>query len=179
MPIVTVDPAHYERFELKSAPADPNDPTDENGFVMLRPLPYGMKLSRRSKATRMMMRSQAPQGRGRNTQSSQESVFEVESMDEWAVAFDYQYCIGEHNLKDRQGRLIDFQTQTNMKIKMLDPRVGTEIEMLIDNLNNAEDEQSLEDFLRQQSTSSTDEKNLSETGGQENSTPSPTELSNV
>lgn len=167
MPIVTVDPEQYERFELKTAPADPNDPNDENGYVMLRPLPYGMKLSRRSKATRMMMRSQPAQSR--KQAQSQEQVFEVESMDEWAVAFDFQYCIGEHNLKARDGKLIDFQTNTHMKIKMLDPKVGTEIERLIDALNNDEDEESLEDFLRRSGTSSTDETSSSETAGQENS----------
>lgn len=175
MPIVTIDPGNYERFELKSAPANPSDPNDENGYVMLRPLPYGMKLSRRSKATKMMMRSQ-PQARGGGKSTQQaENVFEVESMDEWAVAFDFQYCIGDHNLQDSKGNKIDFATNTHMKIKMLDPRVGTEIEMLIDNLNNAEDEESLEDFLKRSSTSFGEETNLSDTAGNESGAQQKTE----
>ena len=171
MPIVTIDPNEYQRFELKSAPADPNDPNDEQGYIFLRPLPYGHKLSRRSKATRMMMRSQPTQSRKQAAQ--QESVFEVESMDEWAVAFDFEYCVGKHNLKARDGQLIDFQKNTRMKIKMLDPRVGSEIEQLIDNLNNAEDEESLEDFLKRSSTSFGEEKNSSNTGGVGSSTEEP------
>lgn len=165
-PIVTIDPKEYERFTLDTAPPD--------GYVMLRPLPYGMKLSRRSKATRMMMRSQPtqPQDR-RKAGQAQEQVFEVESMDEWAVAFDFQYCIGEHNLQDSAGNLIDFTQKTNLVIKMLDPKVGSEIERLIDNLNNAEDEETLEDFLKQQNTLSSDETNLSETDGKESITETP------
>lgn len=161
MPIVTVNPEEYERFDLKTAPPD--------GYVMLRPLPYGMKLSRRSKATRMMMRSQPGMNSGKSAQQ-QEQVFEVESMDEWAVAFDFQYCIGEHNLQNRDGTIIDFSKQPQMKIKLLDPKVGTEIERLIDALNNDEDEESLEDFLKRQSTSSSEETNLSGTDGKESST---------
>jgi hypothetical protein len=154
VPIVTVDPEQYERFELKTALADPNDPNDENGYVMLRPLPYGMKLSRRSKATRMMMRSQP--ATSRKQAQNQEQVFEVESHDEWAVAFDYAYCVGDHNLLGRDKKKIDFQTNTHMKIKLLDPKVGTEIERLIDSLNNDEDEETMEDFLKRQGTSSSD-----------------------
>lgn len=163
MPVVTVDPKEYQRFELETAPPD--------GYVMLRPLPYGMKLSRRSKATKMMMRSQPAQSRKQAQQ--QEQVFEVESMDEWAVAFDFQYCIGEHNLQMADGNLINFQDRTTMAIKLLDPKVGSEIERLIDNLNNAEDEESFEDFLKQQSTSSTDETNLSSEDGKETPTEEP------
>jgi hypothetical protein len=158
-PIVTIDPKEYERFELKTAPPD--------GFVMLRPLPYGMKLSRRSKATRMMMRQSGTTTKG---QPQGEQVFEVESMDEWAVAFDFAYCIGEHNLQNADGTLIDFAKNTYMKIRMLDPKVGTEIEQLIDNLNNAEDEESMEDFLKRQDTLSLDTNPSSETDGNESST---------
>lgn len=145
MPKVTVDPTEYQKKELKSAPPD--------GYVMLRALPYGQKLSRRSKATRMMMRSQAPQpGKaGRGAQPA-DQVFELESMDEWAVAHDFAYCIGEHNLEDSAGQLLDFSNA--LTLKLLDPKVGSEIERLIDELNNEEGEESLEDFLARSTTSS-------------------------
>jgi hypothetical protein len=175
MPVVTVDPESYERYELNSAPADESDPTDEQGYVFLRPLPYGMKLSRRSKATKMMMRSQPATSRKQAQQ--QEQTFEIESMDEWAVAFDFAYCIGEHNLKAGDGKLIDFGKNTHMKIKMLDPKVGTEIEMLIDNLNNAEDEESMEDFLKRRDTLSLAETDSSEKDGAESlQEPEPTPI---
>jgi hypothetical protein len=147
MPVVSVNPTEYQRVELKTAPPD--------GYVMLRPLPYGMKLSRRSKATKMMMRSQPATSRKQAQQ--QESVFELESMDEWAVAHDFAYCIGEHNLESAPGKLIDFSTNAIMALKLLDPRVGSEIEQAIDSLNNDEDEESFADFLKRQGMSSSDE----------------------
>lgn len=153
MPKVTVDPGSYERFELKSAPPD--------GYVMLRPLPYGMKLSRRSKATKMMMRSETPK-KGQKPRD-QEQVFELESMDEWAVAHDFAYCIGEHNLEDGTGARLDFTNP--LTLKLLDPKVGSEIERFIDELNNEEGEESLEDFLARSTTSSEEEKTSSEMAG--------------
>lgn len=153
MPQVTVNPEEYQRFELASAPPD--------GYVMLRPLPYGMKLSRRSKATKMMMRSQAPVKGQKQVQTDQ--IFELESMDEWAVAHDFGYCIGDHNLEDSKGNKLDFANP--MTLKLLDPRVGSEIERLIDDLNNEEGEESLEDFLARSTSSSEDVTNSSNTGG--------------
>jgi hypothetical protein len=149
MPQVTINPENFERFELTSAPPD--------GYIMLRPLPYGMKLSRRSKATKMMMRSNVPTKGQRN--QNQDQVFELESMDEWAVAHDFAYCVGEHNLQDSQGNLLDFTKP--MALKMLDPKVGSEIEKYIDELNNEEGEETLEDFLARSTTSSEEGKNSS------------------
>lgn len=166
MPIVSVNPTEYERFELKTAPADPKIEGDEAGYVMLRPLPYGMKLSRRSKATKMMMRS-AP-ATSRKQAQNQEQVFELESMDEWAMHFDFSYCIGDHNLFSAPNQKIDFTKA--MSLKLLDPKVGSEIEQLIDSLNNDEDEESFEDFLKRQGMSSTDEMKPSPEDGLESST---------
>lgn len=146
MPVVTVNPERYERFDLKSAPPD--------GFVMLRPLPYGMKLARRGKAVRTMLRSKPVQNRKEALE--QDQVFELATEDSWAAAHDFAYCIGEHNLQNADGSLIDFQRNTEFVIKMLDPRVGSEIEILLDRLNNADDEESFEDFLKRQSTPSED-----------------------
>lgn len=144
MPVVSVDPNHYEHFELKSAPPD--------GFVTLRPLPFGIKLARRSKATRMMMRQQPV--KSRQQAQNQESVFELESHDEWAVAFDFSYCIGEHNLEMAEGQPFDFSNEKNarMAVKQLDPKVGAEIERLITSLNEDEDEEMMEDFMRRHDT---------------------------
>lgn len=139
MPVVTINPEQFERFELKSA---------EGAYICLRPLPYGMKLARRSKAVRTMMRSKPVQSRKEALE--QDQVFELSTEDEWAAAHDFAYCIGEHNLESAPGQLINFQENTLFVIKMLDPRVGTEIEQLIDKLNNADDEEDFEDFLKRQ-----------------------------
>jgi hypothetical protein len=141
MPVVTINPEQFERFDLKSA---------EGAYVCLRPLPYGMKLARRSKAVRTMMRSKPVQSRKEALE--QDQVFELSTEDEWAAAHDFAYCIGDHNLESAPGQLIDFARNTLFVIKMLDPRVGSEIEQLIDKLNNAEDEETFEDFLKQQAT---------------------------
>jgi len=149
MPVVTLDAAQYERRELKSAPADPNVPGDEPGYIMVRPLPFGMKLERRDKATRMGM--EVTSGRDASQQ------FNLETMNEWAVAFDFKYCIGEHNLTDPNGAVLDFGNP--MTLKMLNPKVGSEIEAIINSMNEDESEESLEDFINRRSTSSPDDQN--------------------
>src|SRR6266404_5962383 len=161
MPVVTVDETEYTRHDLSTAPPD--------GFVMLRPLPYGMKLSRRSKATKMMMRSKPVANR--QQAQTQDQVIELESHDEWAVQYDFAYCIGEHNLQNPDQTLVDFTKP--MAIKMLDPRVGTEIEMLIDKINNTEDEESLADFLQLANQSSGDLTNELNMDGKDEVTQTP------
>lgn len=141
MPVVTVDPTDYERKELKTAPPD--------GFVMVRALPYGKKLKRRDKASRMKMQTEQG-GRGRRTSTE----IELETLNEWAVAYDFAYCIGQHNLTDKNDVLIDFTSA--MSLSLLNPKVGSEIESILDSLNEEEEEDEAEDFTKQLDTSLTD-----------------------
>jgi hypothetical protein len=145
MPDVTVDPGQYTRHDLTSAPPD--------GYVMLRPLPYGMKLTRRDKASKMKM--QTEQGRGRKATSE----IELETLNEWAIAHDFAYCVGEHNLTDKNGTILDFTNP--MTLKTLNPKVGSEIEKYLDKLNEDEDDETLEDFIKRQDGSSSAEENSS------------------
>lgn len=145
MPIVTVDPTEYERRELKSAPPDPNDPSDEQGYIMVRPLPYGKKLARRDKASRMKMNT----GDGKGKPSTE---IQLETLSEWATQYDFAYCIGDHNLTDKNKVKVDFTNP--MSFALLDPKVGTEIAEIIDALNEDEDDESIEDFLKRQGSSS-------------------------
>ena len=150
MPVATIDPNEYEKFDLETAPPD--------GYVCLRPLPYGMKLSRRDKATKMRMRSSGGNrtARGRMSASKEEdTVIDLETASEWAMHFDFAYCIGEHNLQNKDGTLLDFAKP--MSIKMLSPRVGSEIERLIFEINEEEDAEDMEDFMKRVGTSSTDD----------------------
>jgi len=146
MPIATVDPSEYQRYELTSAPPD--------GFITLRPLPFGMKLARRDKATKMMMRAATP-GRGAKGRLSQSSRDETEiefiTANEWAIAYDFKYCIGDHNLTDAKGNKLDFGNA--MVMKSLNPLIGSEIEELVNKLNEGEDEESIEDFLMRRTDS--------------------------
>jgi hypothetical protein len=141
MPVVTVDPGDYDRFPLTSAPADPNDPNDEDGYIMARPLPYGMKLKRRDRSSKMTMRG-----------DKKDASLELGSFIEGNVKFDFGYCIGEHNLKDKNGNLVDFTQPT--AFALLDPRVGDEIESILNKINGDEDEEDASDFQRQSSSSS-------------------------
>ena len=172
MPVAVIDPNKSERFELRTAPGDPNatDVLDQDGFVVLRALPYGMKLTRRDKATRMMMKSQPTQGNKRGSaKQTPESTIELESMNEWAVAFDFSNCILDHNLTDLNRNKLDFSNA--MAIKTLDPKVGSEIEKLINSLNEDEDELMLDDFPPASNTSSEEEeRNLSVVSNDTNET---------
>lgn len=154
MPVATIDPSEYAKYELKSAPPD--------GYIMLRPLPYGMKLARRDKASTMKMRA-ITSGSGAPRLEDVETVFETAN--EWTVAYDFAYCIGEHNLTDKNGALLQFNDPKTvpMTLKQLNPRVGSEIERYLFELNEEEDAESLEDFLKRSVASSTEEGTQSST----------------
>lgn len=137
MPVAVVDPSNFERFELKSL---------EGAFVMLRPLPYGMKLKRRDKATKMYMEAPANRGKSRNQVDDEVQRFELETLNEWATLHDFAYCIGEHNLENFDGQPLDMSNA--MTLQILDPRVGSEIEAQLAKLNADDDEESLEDFTK-------------------------------
>lgn len=161
MPVVTVDPNEYVRYELKSAPADPNTEGDEAGFVMLRPLPYGMKLEQRDKSVQQIMHMKAPK-RGERPDQDREVPVEMKTASEWSNWYEMSYCIGEHNLTDKNGVLLDFTKP--MTFKSLNPKVGSEIEALLFEINRDEDEESLENFHKRSITSSEDGPSLSAVG---------------
>jgi hypothetical protein len=81
--------------------------------------------------------------------------FDLKTLNEWAVQFDFQYCIGDHNLLDAAGNKLDFNNP--MTFKLLDPKVGSEIEKILNGLNEDEDEESLEDFINRSTSSSPEE----------------------
>lgn len=155
MPVATVDPNHYEREELKTAPPDPNKPGDEQGYIMVRPLPYGMKLSRRDKATKMSMEVQAGRGRRGKGSEGDTQKFDLETLSEWSNAFDFQNCIGDHNLTDANGVKLDFGNP--MTLKLMNPKIGSEIESILTRYNEDEDEESLEDFTKRHTSTSQEE----------------------
>lgn len=146
MPVATVDPNEYQRFDLKSAPPD--------GFVMARALPFGMKQERRDKAMQMTM-EQRTEKRGKNRRRVVEDdvqTINLKTLSEWSTQFDFAYCIGEHNLTDQNGHPLDFTNP--MTFKILNPKIGSEIEQILLELNEDEDEESLEDFIKLSTSSS-------------------------
>jgi len=71
-------------------------------------------------------------GRGKNMKMS------IAMINEQATIFDFTHCIVDHNLEDDNGVKMDLTNVIN--IRRLDPRVGDEIEQLIDKLNNFEED---------------------------------------
>jgi hypothetical protein len=132
------------RHDLKSLPG---------GFVSLRPLPFGKVLERRENASRMSMEQT-----GRKTGGK----IDFSILQSWSRAFDFKECIVDHNLEDANGDLLDFSKATTLK--MLDPKVGSEIEALIDDLNAEEDEEDLMALLKP-STGSSEKGMTSNTDG--------------
>lgn len=134
MPNAEVNIDVTERIELKSLPG---------AFVVLRPVSFGQKLTRRDRATKMSMELAERSGDDSNK-------VDVEFLNRWTRAFDFQNCIVDHNLELSNGQKMDFGNPTTLDV--LDPRVGSEIETHIDKLLGDDDD--LEDFSRLSTTSS-------------------------
>jgi hypothetical protein len=127
MPRATVSTESHH-YDLKTAPPD--------GFVELREMSYGEKIQRRSMVSKALMK-----GGGKG---SAKGSFEAEMdfMNEQSMFFSFQHSIVDHNLEDEQGNKLNLSTAAG--IQSLAPRIGEEIDQLIDKLNNfeAEDEDS-------------------------------------
>jgi hypothetical protein len=134
MPRATVSQEHV-RHELKSCPG---------GYVVLRQLPYGQVLVRRDGASQLVLEQQQ--------KGQTDGRMLVETMQTWAREFEFKNCIVEHNLEDDHDVLLDFNNP--LAIRFLDPRVGKEIEALIDELNGESDDEAVEDFTHAASLSS-------------------------
>lgn len=164
MPVATINTEEYTKHDLKSAPPD--------GFVYLRPLPYSMIVVRRDKAMRMRMVQERAK---RNQPAPTSQVIDLEQQSDWTTEFDFTYCIGDHNLTDVNGNKLEFNDprQLRLVLKSLDPKIGLEIEQAIDRLNQEEDDELLEDFLRRRDSSSVTEDTRSSTDSTESSEPTP------
>jgi hypothetical protein len=127
MPDGTVS-LEYERYDLKSLPPD--------GFIMVRPLPYGLKLNRRDRASRMSMEA------GQDTRKRTSKV-DIELMQRWSREYEFKFCIGDHNITNSEGKKVDLTNPGTLDI--LSPKLGAEIEKILDELN-AEDEDEDKDF---------------------------------
>jgi hypothetical protein len=135
MPVAVIS-GEAERFDLSTAPPD--------GFIMARPLPYGMKLERRDQAMLMRMEQEVQErGKGkRRTRSDngdpQTQKIDLELRSNWAAKHDFGYCIVDHNLTDDNGTKLDFTNP--MTFQYLDPRIGSEIERILSDLNDDDED---------------------------------------
>jgi hypothetical protein len=122
MPKAISNTSDTQRFELKSCP---------EGYVVVRRLTYGEKLQRRAMVSNFKINA----GKGKDFSG------EMNLVNEQATVFDFQRCIIEHNLeKDDEGTALNFANIAD--IRLLDPKVGEEIDELLSKLNNFEDDDS-------------------------------------
>jgi len=129
------------KHDLRTLPPD--------GYVVLRQLSYDEMLERRDGATKMLM-ERGPSGR------NADSKMAVQIANRWSNRFSFPRCIQEHNITDDNGVALDFSERSiDMTFKILDPRIGAEIERLIDEMNNEEEVE--EDFIPAQNGSLQDE----------------------
>jgi len=140
MPVATAN-TEPETFQLKSAPPD--------GFVKLKPLPFGQILTRRDNASKLSMRTSNKRGR-RGSREMDE--MNIDTMQLETRFYEFSNCIVDHNLTDKAGTKLDFNKKETLSV--LDPRVGSEIEDLIDKLNQEDDAEEVDEVKDSPSPSS-------------------------
>jgi hypothetical protein len=118
VPVATVSP-DTKHFDLKSLPG---------GWVELREMSYGQKLTRQQDTTKMsiLMRKGQKDAEG-----------QLATMQTAAAMIDFRTCVVDHNLTDRQEQKLDFKNQAH--VSTLSSRVGDEIATYIDQMNNFEE----------------------------------------
>jgi hypothetical protein len=120
MPRATANIVEAERHDLKSLP---------EGFVMVRRLTYGQKLERRAMSSTATAETQ----RGNKNMKMQ-----MQMINQQAMIFDFTHCIVDHNLEGDDGEKLNLSSVAH--IQSLDPRVGEEIERILDKMNNFEED---------------------------------------
>jgi hypothetical protein len=146
MPDATVS-TDTERKDLESLPG---------GYVEVKPLPYGGVLTRRESAMKMSMEqtggNRAARRRRAQDGKDDSGKIDVELLQRWARAYEFKHCIVDHNLETRDGQKLDFGNP--MTLDVLNPKVGVEIERILDEINGEDTEEELENFIKSATTSS-------------------------
>lgn len=121
MPRATANLNPEDKIELKSCP---------EGYIVLRRMTYGQKLDRMKHVGKLSVEMG---GRGRSARG------EMEMLQKASTLYDFKSCIVDHNLEDESGTKLNLGAEHD--INRLDPRIGEEISVLIDKLNNFETEE--------------------------------------
>ncbi len=114
MPIGTISKT-TERFELETLPPD--------GYVIVRRMTYGEKLSRQDEM--LYMRA-----------SMEDKSLQMSMLNKKTALTDFGNLIVEHNITDQDNRPLNFKNAKD--VLELDPRVGDEIAYFIDRINSFE-----------------------------------------
>lgn len=149
MPVIEFN-SGGETFPLKSAPPD--------GFVKARPLSYDEMLTRRDIAAKMVYRQKEASGKSssngigakKDAPPTPEDVeMMMESANRATQMFQFANQILDHNLEFPGGVRVNFANDAHLK--KLPPKIGSEIEELLDKLNEDVEEA---DFQEPSTTSS-------------------------
>jgi hypothetical protein len=138
MPKATIS-TENEHKDLKSCPG---------GFVELRQLSWAEMMKRRDIASRMYADVSTKQAVTPETIRQYMEVVNVAIME-----FEFKNCIVDHNLEDDDGNKLDFSNP--MSLQILNPKIGSEIDRYIEELNQ-EDEESVAPLDKQPTSSSRD-----------------------
>jgi hypothetical protein len=117
-----------ERKELTTLPGVDGE---EGGYVVLRRLSYGEKLSKDAEAMKMRF----DMG-GASAKNGKDISAEVTLINVYAASLEFAKCIVDHNLEDESGRKLNFGNIEDFR--RLDPRIGQEISELIGEMNDFE-----------------------------------------
>ena len=127
-----------EKFDLQ---------TVKGGYVVLKRLSFGQKMSRRGLLSKAKMQAGGSGNRAeRRAKANQGFMAELELMNEKVTFFEYANCIVDHNLEyltnpDDKSSIAKLDFTNPEHVKMLDGRVGEEIDELINDLNNFEEDE--------------------------------------
>lgn len=110
-----------ERFELKSLPG---------AFVVIRQMSYGEKLNRQSQMTSYQMQM--------SSKKNEDSKMDIEMHMEKVARWEFANLITDHNLTDEKENKLNFKNVAD--VDRLNPVVGEEIQVYINQLNAFEDE---------------------------------------
>lgn len=126
MPLAVVDSNFAEYIELSSCPG---------GYVKLKKMTWGQIQERRQMVMKMTVN-----GNRRNNNTS------INLASEAATQFSFVNSIVEHNLEKAEGVKLNFADTSDFR--MLDSRIGDEIERAIDKLNDLNSDSDEEDELK-------------------------------
>jgi len=129
----------------------------EGAYVDLRQLSYDEMLERRDGATQILME--------RGIKGADTQQMNVKVLNRWSNQYSFPRCIADHNITDENGTLLDFSKPEHV-FKILDPKVGAEIETLIDKLNQEDEDP--ETFTPAQDSSLQDGASLQKIGSDQN-----------
>jgi hypothetical protein len=128
MPLAVITDRGGERYELASCP---------DAYVVLRQMTYGEWQRRTDIVTRLTIETAE---RGRNaSRRAGDSVTRIDMRSLDVAIYEFKTCVVDHNLEDESGRKLDLGNAHDLQ--RLNPRIGSEIGRLIEQLNTWEEEE--------------------------------------